>query len=116
MFQFYVAGGRLSCALFQRSSDLAVGGPFNIAQYSLLTHLIADQCDLGVADFIWMIGDAHIYLNQFGAVKEQLSRQPTHFPTLRLRRKPDTVFDYSLNDFVLEGYNPAASIKIPVAV
>ena len=116
MFQFYVAEGRLSCSLYQRSSDLAVGGPFNVAVYSLLTHLVAQQCDLDVGDFVWMIGDAHVYLDQFAAVEEQLTRTPKPFPTLRLARRPDSLFGYGMSDFVVEGYDPAPAIRIPVAI
>lgn len=116
LFQFYVAGGRLSCMLTQRSCDLPVGGPFNCAQYALLTHMIAQQCDLDVGEFVWSIGDAHVYVNQFDGVREQLAREPRPFPKLVIRRKPDSIFEYRADDFAIEGYAPHPHIKMPVAV
>ena len=116
LFQFYVANGRLSCQLYQRSADLFLGNPFNIASYALLTHMVAQQCDLEVGDFIWTGGDCHIYSNHAAQVAEQLSRAPRPSPTLRLARRPDSIFDYTLDDFIVEGYDPHPAIKAPVAV
>jgi thymidylate synthase len=116
LFQFYVADGRLSCLLYQRSSDCAVGQVFNIAQYSLLTHMIAQQCDLQPGDFIWTGGDCHIYLNQFDGVREQLGRELRPLPKLMLKRKPGSIFDYRFDDFELLDYNPHPPIKFSVAV
>ena len=116
LFQFYVAEGRLSCLLYQRSSDCAVGQVFNIAQYSLLTHMIAQQCDLAPGEFIWTGGDCHIYLNQFEGVREQLGREPRPLPRLNLKRKPGSIFEYRFEDFEILDYNPHPPIKFPVAV
>lgn len=116
LFQFYAAEGRLSCLLYQRSSDCAVGQVFNIAQYSLLTHMVAQQCDLEPGDFIWTGGDCHIYLNQVDGVREQLRREPRKLPTLIIRRRPPTIFEYRFDDFQLLGYDPHPPIKFPVAV
>jgi thymidylate synthase len=116
LFQFYVAEGRLSCLMLQRSCDLPVGGAFNLAQYSLLTHMIAQQCDLDVGDFIWTLGDVHIYLNQIDGVEEQLGREPRPFPTLKIRERPASIFEYRPEDFELVGYAPHPHIKMPVAV
>lgn len=115
-FQFYVNDGKLSCQLYQRSCDLFLGVPFNIASYSLLTHMIAQQCDLAVGDFVWTGGDCHIYKNHFEQVRLQLSREPRPFPQLKILRKPVSVFDYSLEDFELIGYDPHPAIKAPVSV
>ncbi len=115
-FQFYVAEGRLSCQLYVRSNDLFLGAPFNIAEYALLTHMIAQQCDLDVGDFIYTIGDAHIYLNHLDQVDEQLARMPYPLPTLRLRRRPPSIFDYTYEDFEVLSYHYHPSIKAPVAV
>lgn len=115
-FQFYVANGKLSCQLYQRSADLFLGVPFNIASYSLLTHMIAQQCDLEVGDFVWTGGDCHIYSNHIEQVKEQISREPYPFPTLELR-KADSIFDYQMADIAAsEGYQHHPAIKAPVAV
>lgn len=116
MFQFYVVEGKLSCLLFQRSADCFLGVPFNIASYALLTHMIAQQCDLQVGDFIWTGGDCHIYLNHLEQVKLQLSRQPFPLPTLKLKRKPDSIFDYRFEDFELLNYQSHSSIAAPIAV
>lgn len=116
LFQFYVADGKLSCQLYQRSADIFLGVPFNIASYSLLTHMIAQQCDLEVGEFIWTGGDAHIYSNHFEQVKEQLSREPYPYPTLKILRKPESIFDYAFEDFEFENYQHHPLIKAPVAV
>jgi thymidylate synthase len=115
-FQFYVAGGKLSCQLYQRSADIFLGVPFNIASYALLTHLLAAQCDLDVGDFIWTGGDCHIYDNHQEQVRTQLARAPYPYPTLRLKRQPPTVFDYAFEDFEIVDYQHHAPIKAPVAV
>jgi thymidylate synthase len=122
-FQFYVAppqkpGGKpkLSCQLYQRSADIFLGVPFNIASYALLTHMIAQQCDMDVGDFIWTGGDCHIYSNHHEQVELQLSRQPFAYPTLNIRRKPASIFDYEYEDFEVTGYECHPAIKAPVAV
>jgi thymidylate synthase len=116
LFQFYVAEGRLSCQLYQRSVDCPVGMVFNVPQYSLLTHLIAQQCDLQPGDFVWTGGDCHIYLNQIEGVREQLKRELRPLPKLILKRKPSSIFDYRFEDFEIVGYDPHPPIKYPVAV
>lgn len=116
LFQFYVANGKLSCQLYQRSCDIFLGVPFNIASYSLLTHMIAQQCDLHVGDFVWTGGDCHIYKNHFEQVELQLSRTPRAYPKLVIGRKPASIFDYKFEDFVIEGYDPWPHIKAPIAV
>lgn len=115
-FQFYVANGKLSCQLYQRSADIFLGVPFNIASYALLTHLVAQQCGLEVGEFIWTGGDCHIYSNHFEQVELQLSREPFPYPTLKITRKPDSLFDYQYEDFVIENYQFHPHIKAPVAV
>jgi len=115
-FQFYVAGGRLSCQLYQRSADLFLGVPFNIPSYALLTHMLAQQCDLGVGDFVWTGGDCHLYLNHLDQVDEQLSRKPFDLPRLVLKRRPPSIFDYDLDDIEVVGYQHHPAIKAPVAV
>ena len=116
MFQVYVAGGKLSCQLYQRSCDIFLGVPFNIASYSLLTHMLAQQCDLDVGDFVWTGGDCHIYNNHFDQVRLQLSREPRPYPKLVIKRRPDSIFDYKYEDFEIVGYDPHPAIKAPVAV
>ncbi|WP_300651696.1 thymidylate synthase [Hydrogenophaga sp.] len=115
-FQFYVADGKLSCQLYQRSADIFLGVPFNIASYALLTHMLAQQCDLQVGEFIWTGGDCHIYSNHHEQVELQLSRQPMAYPTLHIKRRPASIFDYELDDFEIQGYEHHAAIKAPVAV
>ena len=115
-FQFYVADGKLSCQLYQRSADIFLGVPFNIASYALLTHMLAQQCELDVGDFIWTGGDCHIYDNHAEQVALQLSRQPRPYPSLHIRRRPPSIFDYEYEDFELQGYDPHPAIKAPVAV
>lgn len=116
LFQFYVTNGKLSCQLYQRSCDIFLGVPFNIASYSLLTHMVAQQCDLDVGDFVWTGGDCHIYKNHFEQVELQLSRTPRAYPKLVINRKPSSIFDYKFEDFVIEGYDPWPHIKAPIAV
>ncbi len=116
LFQFYVAEGKLSCQLYQRSCDIFLGVPFNIASYALLTHMVAAQCDLGVGDFVWTGGDCHIYDNHVEQVKLQLSREPRPYPKLNILRKPDSIFDYRYEDFEIVDYDPWPHIKAPVAV
>ena len=115
-FQFYVADGKLSCQLYQRSADIFLGVPFNIASYALLTHMIAQQCDLEVGDFVWTGGDCHIYNNHFEQVETQLARTPFAYPTLQIKRRPDSIFDYEYDDFEVVGYEHHPAIKAPVAV
>jgi thymidylate synthase len=122
-FQFYVAPGdspsapgRLSCQLYQRSADIFLGVPFNIASYALLTHMLAQQCDLDLGDFIWTGGDCHIYDNHVEQVRTQLERAPRPWPTLHIRRRPASIFDYAFEDFEIQGYDPHPPIKAPVAV
>lgn len=116
LFQFYVADGKLSCQLYQRSADVFLGVPFNIASYALLTHMVAQQCDLAVGDFIWTGGDCHIYHNHVEQVQLQLSRTPYPYPTLHIRRRPPTLFDYAYEDFEFLDYQHHPAIKAPVAV
>jgi thymidylate synthase len=115
-FQFYVADKKLSCQLYQRSADIFLGVPFNIASYSLLVHMIAQQCNLEVGDFVWSGGDCHIYNNHTEQVAEQLSRSPKQLPTLKIKTKPKTIFDYKFDDFEFIDYQFDAPIKAPVAV
>jgi thymidylate synthase len=115
-FQFFVADGRLSCQLYQRSADLFLGVPFNIASYALLTHMVAQQCDLEVGDFVWTGGDCHIYSNHFEQVDRQLSREPLPLARLAIRRRPPTIFDYAFEDFEILDYQSHAAIKAEVAV
>ena len=115
-FQFYVAGGKLSCQLYQRSADIFLGVPFNIASYALLTHMLAQQCDLEVVDFIWTGGDCHIYTNHFEQVQTQLARQPFAYPTLHIKRRPASIFGYEYEDFEVADYEHHPAIKAPVSV
>ncbi|MDA9218540.1 MAG: thymidylate synthase [Burkholderiaceae bacterium] len=122
-FQFYVAPpttaggkGKLSCQLYQRSADIFLGVPFNIASYALLTHMVAQQCDLDVGDFIWTGGDCHIYSNHHAQVQLQLSRDTFNYPTLHIKRRPESLFDYNFEDFEVQGYQHHDPIKAPVAV
>ncbi|WP_308640068.1 thymidylate synthase [Paenibacillus silvisoli] len=116
LFQFYVADGKLSCQLYQRSGDIFLGIPFNIASYALLTHMIAQECGLEAAEFVHTIGDAHIYLNHLDQIDEQLGREGRPLPTLKLNAGVKSVFDFELDDIKLDGYDPHPSIKAPVAV
>ncbi|NJC33946.1 thymidylate synthase [Sphingomonas jejuensis] len=116
MFQTYVANNRLSLQIYQRSADMFLGVPFNIASYALLTHMLAQQADLSPGDLIWVGGDCHIYLNHLDQVQEQLGREPRALPQLKILRRPDSIDDYRLNDFEVTGYEPHPSIKAPVAV
>ena len=116
LFQFYVADGKLSCQLYQRSADLFLGVPFNIASYALLTHMVAQQCGLGVGDFVWTGGDCHIYSNHFEQVSEQLSRAPFAPPTLYIKRCPSDIFSYEYEDFEVQHYMAHPHIKGDVAV
>ncbi len=115
-FQFYVANGKLSCQLYQRSADIFLGVPFNIASYALLTHMVAEQCNLQPGEFIWTGGDCHLYSNHLEQVKLQLSRTPYPLPSLKIHRKPDSIFDYQFEDFEIVGYESHPHIKAPVAV
>jgi thymidylate synthase len=116
LFQFYVADQRLSCQLYQRSADALLGVPFNIASYALLTHMVAQQCDLKVGEFIWTGGDCHLYLNHLDQADLQLSRTPFAPPKLRIKRRPPSLFDYVFEDFEILDYHHHAAIKAPIAV
>ncbi|MCH7503042.1 MAG: thymidylate synthase [Proteobacteria bacterium] len=116
LFQFYVADGKLSCQLYQRSCDIFLGVPFNIASYALLTHMLAQQADLGVGDFIWTGGDCHLYVNHLDQADEQLQREPLPPPRLALKRRPDTIFDYRFDDFEILNYEAHPHIAAAVAV
>lgn len=115
-FQFYVADGKLSCQLYQRSCDVFLGLPFNIASYALLVHMMAQQLDLEVGDFVWTGGDTHLYSNHMEQTQLQLSREPRALPKLVIKRKPESIFDYKFEDFDIEGYDPHPGIKAPVAI
>ncbi len=116
LFQFFVSQGALSCQLYQRSCDTFLGLGFNIASYSLLTHMLAQQCDLNLGDFIWTGGDVHLYLNHMEQAKEQLSREPYELPTLNIKRKPDSIYDYAYEDFELANYQCHPHIKAPISI
>ncbi|MGX9133971.1 thymidylate synthase [Rummeliibacillus sp. JY-2-4R] len=116
LFQFYVADGKLSCQLYQRSADVFLGVPFNIASYALLTHLIAKECGLEVGDFVHTLGDAHIYKNHLEQVNEQLTRKPKSLPKLVIKTDKESIFDYELEDLVIEGYDPYPRISAPISV
>lgn len=116
LFQFYVADGKLSCQLYQRSADVFLGVPFNIASYALLTMMIAQECGLEPYEFIWTGGDTHLYLNHLEQVETQLAREPRPLPTMRLNPDVKSIFDFTYDDFTLENYNPYPAIKAPVAI
>ncbi len=116
LFQFWVAEGRLSCQLYQRSCDVFLGVPFNIASYALLTHMLAQQADLGVGDFVWTGGDCHLYSNHLEQADEQLSREPLPLPRLAIRRRPPSIFDYDYEDFEILNYEAHPHIRAAVAV
>jgi thymidylate synthase len=116
LFQFYVAGGRLSCQVYQRSADIFLGLPFNIASYAILVHIMAQQSDLGVGDLVWTGGDCHLYLNHLEQADLQLTRQPRPLPTLALLRRPADIAGYACEDFQVVGYEHEPAIRAPVAV
>ena len=116
MFQFYVAEGKLSCQLYQRSADIFLGVPFNIASYALLTHMVAQVCNLQVGDFVHTLGDVHLYLNHLEQAKTQLAREERPLPKLSFARTPESLFDFRYEDFVVENYDPHPGIKAPIAV
>jgi len=116
LFQFWVAQGKLSCQLYQRSADVFLGVPFNIASYALLTHMFAQQCDLEPGDFVWTGGDCHLYLNHLAQTDEQLKRAPYALPTLHIKRRPPSIFEYAFEDFEIRDYQSHPHIKAPIAV
>ena len=115
-FQFYVANNKLSCQLYQRSCDTFLGLPFNIASYALLTHMLAQQCDLDVGDFVWTGGDVHLYNNHMEQAKEQLSRDPLPLPQLKIKRRPESISDYKFDDFEIVNYQSHPAIKAPISI
>lgn len=116
LFQFYVAKGKLSCQLYQRSADVFLGVPFNIASYALLTHMVAEQCNLQVGDFVWTGGDCHLYLNHVEQARLQLARQPLSLTQLKIKQKPKSLFDYQFDDFIFINYESHPAIKAPIAI
>jgi len=116
LFQFYVAEGKLSCQLYQRSADYFLGVPFNIASYALLTHMVAQQCDLEVGEFVWTGGDVHLYTNHMEQAKTQLSRAPYSLPQLKIKGRPNSLFEYQFEDFEILNYQSHPGIKAPIAV
>lgn len=116
LFQFYVANNQLSCQLYQRSADVFLGVPFNIASYALLTHMVAQQCNLEVGEFIWTGGDCHLYLNHLEQAQTQLARDPLSLPSLNIKRKPNSLFEYTFDDFEFINYQFHPGIKAPIAV
>ena len=116
LFQFYVANNKLSCQLYQRSADVFLGVPFNIASYSLLTHMVAQQCHLEVGEFVWTGGDCHLYLNHLEQAQTQLEREPMTLPKLQINRRPDSLFEYQYDDFEFVSYQSHPAIKAPIAV
>lgn len=116
LFQFYVADGKLSCQLYQRSADVGLGVPFNIASYALLTHMVAQQAGLEVGEFIWTGGDCHIYNNHLQVLQQQIEREPYPLPSLRFARRPASIFDYQFADFIIENYQHHPHLSMPVAV
>lgn len=116
LFQFYVLDGKLSCQLYQRSADLLLGVPFNIASFALLTMMVAQVCNLEFGDFVHTFGDVHIYKNHFEQAELQLSRKPRNFPTMKINNNINSIFDFNYEDFELQGYNPYPAIKAPIAV
>jgi thymidylate synthase len=116
LFQFYVANGRLSCQLYQRSADLFLGVPFNIASYALLALMVAQVCKLQPGEFVHTLGDAHLYLNHLDQAREQLARAPRPFPLMRINPAAQDIFGFKYEDFALEGYDPHPAIKAPIAV
>ena len=116
VFQFYVADGKLSCQMYQRSADMFLGVPFNIASYALLTMMVAQVCNLQLGEFVHTLGDTHIYNNHFEQVKLQLSREPRPYPKMILNENVKSIFDFTYEDFTLEGYDPHSLIKAPIAI